>query len=139
MKSLRRRILEDQKGTCLGCGRSVWHGGPLTLQLDHKNGNHKDNSYNNLRLLCPNCHSQTPNWAKLNPNHTLNWIGTPTQTKPYHSPITVQGIEPNICATLGINYTWARVKGMKTIIRNDDTGVPKVYRQKTRPTPSQNR
>jgi HNH endonuclease len=49
---------------CYECGqRSEWNGKPLTLQLDHINGTADDNRLVNLRLLCPNCHSQTSNFA----------------------------------------------------------------------------
>lgn len=41
-----------------------WQGEPLVLHLDHKSGDRKDNRLSNLRLLCPNCHSQTPTYAK---------------------------------------------------------------------------
>ena len=45
---------------CAICGNvGEWNGKPLTLQLDHINGIHTDNRIENLRLLCPNCHSQT--------------------------------------------------------------------------------
>lgn len=37
---------------------SEWNGKPLTLQIDHINGNSDNNNYDNLRLVCPNCHSQ---------------------------------------------------------------------------------
>ena len=39
--------------------KNVWNNSPLQLQIDHKNGNHHDNRLENLRFLCPNCHSQT--------------------------------------------------------------------------------
>lgn len=42
------------------CGLGpIWNSEVLTLQLDHKNGNPFDNRLENLRFLCPNCHSQT--------------------------------------------------------------------------------
>lgn len=44
---------------CEICGISEWNGNPLTLELHHKDGNHHNNKYKNLEILCPNCHSQT--------------------------------------------------------------------------------
>lgn len=43
-----------------------WQGQPLTLQLDHINGNHEDDRLENLRFLCPNCHAQTSTWGHRN-------------------------------------------------------------------------
>ncbi|MEU7614537.1 hypothetical protein AB0M91_05035 [Micromonospora rifamycinica] len=52
---------------CEGCGTGpTWRGGPLTLHVDHLNGDFLDNRPPNLRLLCPNCHSQTSTYAGRN-------------------------------------------------------------------------
>lgn len=51
---------------CYVCGLTEWNGKPITLQLDHINGAHLDHRIENLRLLCPNCHSQTETFAGRN-------------------------------------------------------------------------
>lgn len=53
----------------------IWAGAPLTLQLDHVNGDSRDNRVENLRILCPNCHSQTPTFC-----------GRKVQPKPSETP-----------------------------------------------------
>lgn len=47
-------------GACVRCGESVWLGGPIALQVDHKDGDHTNCRPENLWLLCPNCHAQQP-------------------------------------------------------------------------------
>jgi len=51
---------------CSGCGLTDWQGSSITLQVDHINGERLDNSLDNLRFLCPNCHSQTETFAGRN-------------------------------------------------------------------------
>jgi len=63
---LKRRLLADGllSNICSECGLSgEWNGKPIVLQLDHINGISNDNRLDNLRLLCPNCHSQTDTFA----------------------------------------------------------------------------
>ena len=63
-KKLLKLNLLDNK--CQICNITDWLGIPLVLQLDHINGIHSDNRIENLRLLCPNCHTQTPTHSGKN-------------------------------------------------------------------------
>jgi len=55
-----------KEARCEGCGIEDWLGAPLSLCLHHVNGDNQDNRLENLRILCPNCHSQTENFAGRN-------------------------------------------------------------------------
>lgn len=59
---------------CNKCNISEWLGQKITLEIDHINGDNKDNDISNLRYLCPNCHSQTETWRGRNRNSGLNIV-----------------------------------------------------------------
>lgn len=48
---------------CEECGITEWNGKPIVFHLHHKDGNHCNNRFENLQVLCPNCHSQTDNYC----------------------------------------------------------------------------
>lgn len=48
------------------CGLSTWLENPISLDVDHINGDNTNQTLSNLRFLCPNCHRQTANWGSRN-------------------------------------------------------------------------
>lgn len=59
--SLKKRLYAEnvKEAKCECCGITEWQDKPISLELDHINGINNDNRLENLRILCPNCHSQT--------------------------------------------------------------------------------
>jgi len=62
---LRRTLIEvGRLYACTSCGiGGEWNGKPIILHVDHINGDWLGNRKENLRFLCPNCHSQTSTFA----------------------------------------------------------------------------
>lgn len=65
---LKDRLLKEELlyYECYVCGLDEWQDAPLTLQLDHIDGVSSNDKLDNLRLLCPNCHSQTKTFCGRN-------------------------------------------------------------------------
>jgi Zn finger protein HypA/HybF involved in hydrogenase expression len=61
LKRLFKEGLKEEKCEC--CGITEWMNKNITFQLHHKDGDHHNNELSNLESLCPNCHSQTDNFA----------------------------------------------------------------------------
>jgi len=68
-QQLKKNIIKEGKlvNKCAICNlEAIWNNKPLVLQLDHINGNNFDDRIDNLRLLCPNCHTQTDTYTGRN-------------------------------------------------------------------------
>jgi Zn finger protein HypA/HybF involved in hydrogenase expression len=65
-KSRRKWLVEVRGYRCEECGLSDWREQPLALELHHVDGDTDNNTAENLKLLCPNCHSQTHTFRRRN-------------------------------------------------------------------------
>ncbi|GAA1526407.1 hypothetical protein GCM10009730_38750 [Streptomyces albidochromogenes] len=70
---LKRAMLDlGTPDSCALCGTEpVWRGHPLPLEVDHIDGNWRNNCLDNLRLLCPNCHSATDSYRGRSKGRTV--------------------------------------------------------------------
>lgn len=73
-KRVRGQFLKDilireglKKERCEVCGQmNIWNKRKLVLQINHIDGNHRNNNLSNLQIICPNCHSQTDTFTSKN-------------------------------------------------------------------------
>ena len=66
-KDIKLKLFEFQlkSNICEECGQTAeWNGKKLVMHLDHVNGNNQDSKLDNLKILCPNCHSQTSTYCR---------------------------------------------------------------------------
>lgn len=62
----KKYLTETHGYKCSCCGISEWNKKPIVLEIDHIDGNPENNEPDNLRLICPNCHSQTETYKGKN-------------------------------------------------------------------------
>lgn len=63
----RRKVMEEQNSRCPLCGISEeWNGKPLVFEIDHVDGHSSNESRENIRFICPNCHSLTQFYGGAN-------------------------------------------------------------------------
>jgi 5-methylcytosine-specific restriction endonuclease McrA len=75
--TIRKMLTETIGYSCDSCGIDNWQGQKLTLQVDHIDGDASNNKPNNLRLICPNCHSQTKTFGARNKGNGRKARGLP--------------------------------------------------------------
>lgn len=65
---LKKRLIKEKikSNSCEICGISEWNGAELNIQLDHIDGDPHNHCLDNLRMICPNCHSQTLTYCGKN-------------------------------------------------------------------------
>jgi len=65
---LRNRLISVgiKENKCECCGISEWNGKEIVCHLDHIDGDNSNHVLENLRIICPNCHSQTDTWCGKN-------------------------------------------------------------------------
>jgi 5-methylcytosine-specific restriction endonuclease McrA len=65
-KNYVKRYLAEKQDGCWQCNITTWMDKKIVLELEHIDGNSNNNKEENLSLLCPNCHSQTPTYKSKN-------------------------------------------------------------------------
>ena len=64
--AFKNALLSERGHQCECCNLTEWLDVPIALEMDHSDGDRKNNTRENLKLLCPNCHAQTPTWRRGN-------------------------------------------------------------------------
>ena len=74
---IRKHLVDINGWKCMVCNTEEWLGKPIPLEVDHINGDAGNNYPDNLRLICPNCHAQTPTHKAKNKGNGRGSRGLP--------------------------------------------------------------
>lgn len=99
---------------CAECGLSEWRGQVLSLEIDHKDGNHQNNREENLVLLCPNCHSLTPTHRNQKRSRNLKVSDSQLVEAYRAAKTTTQAL-----LSVGLSNSVGNRKRLLTLIEND--------------------
>ena len=65
-RTIKNFLIETRGSKCWSCDSEEWMGQPIPLELEHVDGNSQNNSLDNLKILCCNCHAPTPTFKNRN-------------------------------------------------------------------------
>ena len=122
---LKDRLIKDLKWEykCKECGQGdMWKGKKLTLELDHINGVNNDHRLENLRFLCPNCHSQMPTNKGANVKRKPTKNKLPTTCTDCNKKITKGSTRCGSCASKKFNKRKVKDRpSLETLLKDLET------------------
>jgi len=65
-KTIRKYYLNKRGIKCEQCNNTIWNDKPIPVDIHHIDGNPLNNRSENIKILCPNCHTQTDNYKSKN-------------------------------------------------------------------------
>ena len=117
-KGNHKKVLTEERGhKCEDCGNTCWQNKPIPLELEHVDGNNRNNIKSNLKLLCPNCHAFTEFYRGRNKNTGKLKVPDDDIIKLIHEGLNNRQILLSVgLAAKGGSYK--RVNNLRNMIRN---------------------
>lgn len=108
---LKKELIQLRGNRCEVCGLSTWNNQPIPLEAHHIDGDRCNNNLDNLQLLCPNCHTLTPNYGSKNKKNKEN----------YSDEELIEALQDNVSirqalVSLGLSDAGANYSKIKQII-----------------------
>jgi hypothetical protein len=102
-------LIQERGYKCERCGTSDWMGEPVPIEMEHISGDRSDNTRANLKLLCLNCHGQTPTWKR-------GKNGGGWKVKKYSDEEMIKAIQESTCISQVLKKLDLRYGSTTTII-----------------------
>lgn len=104
-------LIQERGHTCERCNLSEWFNEPISLELDHIDADRKNNVKENLKLLCLNCHAQTPTWKRGKLGGNVGW-----KTQKYSDEEMIETIKSSTCLNQVLKKLDLRYGSASTIV-----------------------
>ena len=110
---------------CSECNlETIWNNKPITLEIDHIDGDSQNHQLSNLRWICPNCHSQTDTFRGRNPKRLMNLPTAPKTFCKCGNEIYKQSTRCGQCQPTKIQ--WPNINQMNEILKMNNFNLSKV-------------